>query len=858
MLESNIGLQHDRYNKLEITHNKFINNKQLIIKKLQKIKQLGGYNFEQKKDIEIENVSITSIYYKKYIELWYDILNNYPLQKYYDALNLYKLYVWFVPHDSKFYRDTGILTDKTLKNKGDGLYDYLGKKYQDISYETLVNFSTLEFWEYEQKYNFMPTKEHCDTLSIANFTFISQFYSNVYTKLGIKGDIDIINLAYLNKEHEYTNERIKQIQQLIPDFSLTNIDTLPQNLDVFNFEKKYNVIYNSVRSWRTLKSVLYYVANDHMVLIYLLISILKLKKNGTLLFRIGNILSSLRIDMLCIIKEQFKSFVIARSDLYIAEHQNGFVVICQGYNGGNKTKIEKLLKELIKADPDMGEYWSIPKSSLDTMIETEEHDYMVSKDFRYWELNYCDAEKERNAIIQTVYKLNKFYYIEAINDLNNIKKILETKKVDKKYYKKKQIYSCINWAKKYHWKLKPNLKSKAFTDKFGSKLLEELISYDKAYKGIIRQSKNNIKSNLFKESKNTDIVPKFSVLQQGIVSANRVIDTRDPIKYADIRQEVTIYRKNMHGLIAHKYNGEGVTQAWQKMWEILCSINIVNKNAKNFNSFHGCEAPGSFILSLNHYIHTKTQIKDWTWMAQSLNPTNNPDVFGDRLGLLKNFPNNWDFGPTMSGDITDYTNFIYYVKYCVKNKVDLITFDCGISQDLKSSRLPKLNYAIMLFILLATPIGKNGLFKIFIPFGNTEICFIYLLSVYFERIIFFKPLQNPRSAEFYIICSKKKKNLPKKDETYLLNVLKKYEDTRSIFNQDSIPDKFINELHTIIHQLTFRYTNAVEQKIYIYDNKHLFTDLQKNIVEMTFKKKVEDWLTKFPIKRLDSKFKLLS
>ena len=42
----------------------------------------------------------------------------------------------------------------------------------------------------------------------------------------------------------------------------------------------------------------------------------------------------------------------------------------------------------------------------------------------------------------------------------------------------------------------------------------------------------------------------------------------------------------------------------QYYYEIVCSYPIVRLDDDGLNSIHLCEAPGAFITSLNHYLHS--------------------------------------------------------------------------------------------------------------------------------------------------------------------------------------------------------------------------------------------------------------
>ena len=73
-----------------------------------------------------------------------------------------------------------------------------------------------------------------------------------------------------------------------------------------------------------------------------------------------------------------------------------------------------------------------------------------------------------------------------------------------------------------------------------------------------------------------------------------------------------------------------VTNAWLKMYEILNNVDILD-DIEHLNAFHLCEAPGAFILSLNHYL--KTRNISYNWYAQTLNPYANKNKSRDRIQI---------------------------------------------------------------------------------------------------------------------------------------------------------------------------------------------------------------------------------
>jgi hypothetical protein len=111
--------------------------------------------------------------------------------------------------------------------------------------------------------------------------------------------------------------------------------------------------------------------------------------------------------------------------------------------------------------------------------------------------------------------------------------------------------------------------------------------------------------------------------------------------------------------------------------------------------------------------------------------------FGDEADLLKKYPNNYDFGPKNTGDITDPDNVYYYKnKY---NDNDFTTADGGLPGS-QTNLSYILSYAMYLCIFSCTKIGGNALIKRFYPTSNNqEIYMMYIFYSSFENTIIYKP-----------------------------------------------------------------------------------------------------------------------
>jgi hypothetical protein len=294
--------------------------------------------------------------------------------------------------------------------------------------------------------------------------------------------------------------------------------------------------------------------------------------------------------------------------------------------------------------------------------------------------------------------------------------------------------------------------------------------------------------------------------------------------------------------IRDKLKNNNITQAWLKMYEILSDCSIINPRLTQLNSFHLCEAPGSFIDATNNFIHTKTDIKRFNWYAQSLNVKN--AMINDQLGIVKRNRNRWDWGANNTGDITNLENIRYYaLKYgSQKQKLHLVTSDCGIP-------MGKPGYYHIAFSSLLTMmyiLSESGslVYKVLTPIQSPLIWnLIYLCYEYFEELIFFKPVQNAQSREFYIVGKgyNKTPELVKLLEL-LFKYVEKYDEKADIFS-NKYPTPFVSQTKKFMDNLGEVFIKAIEKQLYYTDNLDDLSPKFRKMANDYLYEKIEDWIS---------------
>lgn len=229
-----------------------------------------------------------------------------------------------------------------------------------------------------------------------------------------------------------------------------------------------------------------------------------------------------------------------------------------------------------------------------------------------------------------------------------------------------------------------------------------------------------------------------------------------------------------------------ISNGFVKLWEIYNIIPELIKLRKNINVFHMAEAPGQWIHATDYFIYKEiiknkdTRKINYMWYANALNPYNpkniklyGKELFKDTYGFIGKYPERWLYGEDNTGDITVVKNIKWFHNFLndkfsndkfsdKKNKLQLITGDAGIGEEVPLYIKQRIDIAQMIMVLTCLSKGGNCIIKHFLPFfsedqksrygNNTYIGIIYMYYLYFNKIKLIKPLtSNPDSGEFYLV-----------------------------------------------------------------------------------------------------------
>jgi len=309
-------------------------------------------------------------------------------------------------------------------------------------------------------------------------------------------------------------------------------------------------------------------------------------------------------------------------------------------------------------------------------------------------------------------------------------------------------------------------------------------------------------------------------ISKNLNKIKRAIDTRYIKKWYSITFQLDNY-KSLGEYISKKYDvfldkKINVSNAFLKIYEILCTYDLFDIFKPNLKSFHFCEAPGMFLLGINHFIKTKTKIKLWDWYANSLQQDNDNKALGDNYNLIKKYSKRW-----INGDIRKLKNIKLFKDKL--NEVEFITSDCGICVDYSDMNkyeeiIAETDFAQ--FINMINLLCKNGsgIIKTFIPLEKaSNISIIYLATQLFKKVFLSKPITSrPHNSEVYLICI----GFQGIDDILLeklFNILNNFNSNISFIKD--IPISFIKQLEDYILDITRQQISYLLNIFHFVDNK---------------------------------------
>ena len=455
------------------------------------------------------------------------------------------------------------------------------------------------------------------------------------------------------------------------------------------------------------------------------------------------------------------------------------------------------------------------------------------------------ADNRRNLCINMRMELLRKYI--AIKDIESRRMLLDE-------YQSKVIYTSGLWFKHYDVPIKFKYSSEDVIINIKKMLFEDTdIEYTYGNKSYVIVDRTNSLSYI-------DIL---SDIYGDYVMYQRCIDS---IGAEEWYRHGTVNSVRHYGnlkYIVKKMTKRSVSIGFIKMYEILAKYSFFDdaNYSNNINSFHICEAPGNFIVALNHYIKTNKKDKKLNWYGQSLNFENiiniskyGENIIDDQFGLIKKYPYKWDFGRDKTGDITNVDNLDYYMdKY---KDINFMTSDCGMTKENldgyvhKENSMSKLTISEILFVLSILKKGGVFVIKVFLPIKmKRNISLIYILFKSFEKLHVYKPLIKPGSLEVYFIGVNYLGADPSMIEA-IKNVAKNINDNKDDYIIP-VDDQFMSYHVEMTRLFLTGNKNHLLKKLFLYENQNFYTDNNINL-EHEQEKMCNEWIKRFNFHEINS------
>lgn len=176
---------------------------------------------------------------------------------------------------------------------------------------------------------------------------------------------------------------------------------------------------------------------------------------------------------------------------------------------------------------------------------------------------------------------------------------------------------------------------------------------------------------------------------------------------------------------------------------------------EGINTLHLAEGPGGFMEAFVNY---RKNTKD-NYYGMTLKSTNRniPGWHKSNIFINKHSNINIITGVDETGNLYTINNHYYLINRFGKNSMDVITgdggFDFSVDFNLQEEIAQKLIYSQIIIGFAMLKKGGTFICKFFDTFTNLTKEFIFLLNIFYEKVIIYKPYTSRlANSERYIIC----------------------------------------------------------------------------------------------------------
>jgi 23S rRNA U2552 (ribose-2'-O)-methylase RlmE/FtsJ len=251
-------------------------------------------------------------------------------------------------------------------------------------------------------------------------------------------------------------------------------------------------------------------------------------------------------------------------------------------------------------------------------------------------------------------------------------------------------------------------------------------------------------------------VDQLMKIKESLNKTKSLLDDKvTDVKFMKLWKENDPYKSERQLIKKMIQSPNDISKAWLKCTEIITAMELIPDKAHTYVTFDNAAFPGSFILAINHYVATKTHIKDHKWFASSLLTEKKNTIEGeytlsskyaldDSYGLYSKYPEKWLMNEKYNGEK-------------LGGSVDLYTSDLGfdIGEEYESQEIShiKFNAGQVLSGLLVLKKGGNLVIKQYTCFETHTLNILIVLIHFFQMCYLCKPnTSRDTNSETYIVC----------------------------------------------------------------------------------------------------------
>jgi 23S rRNA U2552 (ribose-2'-O)-methylase RlmE/FtsJ len=324
-----------------------------------------------------------------------------------------------------------------------------------------------------------------------------------------------------------------------------------------------------------------------------------------------------------------------------------------------------------------------------------------------------------------------------------------------------------------------------------------------------------------------------------------------------------------------------INRAFYKFWEIANGFDIFSNFGVDDLILHCAEAPGGFIQGSNVFLKKKITTKQNKHEVDkdgfiSIQRKHHVQKRIYTISLNKDLPQYKSynlpsynhailkkhvcvtFGKDNSGDINNWDNIKQIADLADNQKFHIVTADGGFDEGNDFNNKEQLHYQLILSEIYSALYhqkqGGHFILKVFDIFTQTSVHLVYLLSMCYKDIVFYKPkTSRPTNSEKYIICKnftldeEQRKNILTTLESFYKILMNNANQSYNFRLFKELPSSFIDNIKAMNAEFVTNQCTHLQEAILLCNDKQFLENYDEKLNECHEKRKqsFNNWTTLF-------------